>query len=280
MKYYALFNPNAGNNRGEEQAKTLTKVYDEKYVEFVDLTTVENYADFISRLNDDDAIVVCGGDGTLNRFINQTTGIEIKQNLLYYACGTGNDFYKEVGNEDGSPVDLKPYIKNLPTVTVNGKQYKFINGVGFGIDGYCCEKGDELREKNAKKINYTAIAIKGCFFHYKKTKATVIVDGVEYNFKNVWLSPAMFGKYYGGGMIPTPHQVRNSDKISVLVFHCFSKIKTLLIFSKIFKGEHIKHKKNIFELSGKNITVKFDKPRSLQIDGETIKNVTEYSATI
>ena len=30
-------------------------------------------------------------------------------------------------------------------------------------------------------------------------------------------------------------------------------------------------------LSGQKITVKFNKPRAIQIDGETIKNVTEYT---
>ena len=280
MKYYAFFNPLAGNKKGEEQAKTLTTFYDSNDVEFIDITKIESYNDFISKLDEDDAIVVCGGDGTLNKFVNAISEIDVKQEILYYACGTGNDFYKDVGKEDNSPVAIKSLIQNLPTVTVNGKQYKFLNGVGFGIDGYCCEKGEELREKNAEKINYTSIAIKGCFFHYKKCSATVIVDGAEYKFKNVWLSPTMFGKYYGGGMIPAPHQVRGSDKISLMVFHCFDKLKTLIIFSKIFKGEHIKHKKNIFEISGKTITVKFDQPRTVQIDGETIKNVTEYTATI
>lgn len=30
-------------------------------------------------------------------------------------------------------------------------------------------------------------------------------------------------------------------------------------------------------ITGKDITVRFDRPTALQIDGETIKNVTEYS---
>lgn len=31
-------------------------------------------------------------------------------------------------------------------------------------------------------------------------------------------------------------------------------------------------------LTGKEITVRFDSPAALQIDGETVKNVSEYSA--
>ena len=63
-----------------------------------------------------------------------------------------------------------------------------------------------------------------------------------------------------------------------MVFHGCGKIKTLCVFPSLFKGEHIKHKKNVDVLSGKKITVKFDSPRPLQIDGETVLGVTEYTA--
>ena len=50
-----------------------------------------------------------------------------------------------------------------------------------------------------------------------------------------------------------------------------------MIFPNIFKGTHVKSTKNVTVLSGKEITVKFDQPRTLQIDGETVFNVTEYT---
>ena len=79
-------------------------------------------------------------------------------------------------------------------------------------------------------------------------------------------------------MIPTPNQTRdNKETLSVLLFMGKSKLNTLMIFPSIFKGEHVKKTKNTKVLSGKEITVIFDKPRSLQIDGETILNVLEYT---
>ena len=162
----------------------------------------------------------------------------------------------------------------------------FINGVGYGIDGYCCEVGDMLHEKNDnentnKPINYTSIAIKGLLFHYKPTNATVTVDGKKHTYKKVWLAPTMNGKYYGGGMMPTPEQKRlqAEKKLSILVFHNSGKLKTLMIFPSLFKGKHIEYTKQVDILSGKEITVEFDRPAALQIDGETILNVTKYTAT-
>ena len=190
-----------------------------------------------------------------------------------------NDIEKKRGDE---PFSIKEYITNLPTVEVNGKTHKFLNNVGFGIDGYCCKVGDSLKKTDKKKINYTSIAIKGLLFHYKPTSAKVVVDGKEYKYKKVWIAPTMNGRKYGGGMIPTPAQERISDdkKLSVMLFHGSSKLKTLIIFPSLFKGEHVKKAKNITILTGKNITVKFDAPRPLQIDGETVLGVEEYTANV
>ncbi|MDE6074833.1 MAG: diacylglycerol kinase family protein, partial [Clostridia bacterium] len=201
--------------------------------------------------------------------------------VYYYAAGNGNDFWSDICRTAGDrPVELAPYIKDLPEVEVNGRSYKFINGVGFGIDGYCCEVGDKLKAAE-KKVNYTGIAIKGLLFNYKPANATVTVDGVSYSFKKVWIAPTMNGRMYGGGMMPTPAQDRlNAERtVSLCVFYGSGKLKTLMIFPSLFKGEHIKKKKNVKILSGKNITVQFDRPCALQIDGETILNVTEYTVT-
>lgn len=107
----------------------------------------------------------------------------------------------------------------LSYVTVQEQRYRFINGVGYGIDGYCCEVGDQLRKIPGKKIDYTAIAIKGMLFHYKSTNAKITVDGKIHTYKNVWIAPTMNGRFYGG-IMPTPDQHRNSSELSTLVFHC------------------------------------------------------------
>lgn len=90
----------------------------------------------------------------------------------------------------------------------------------------------------------------------------------------------MNGKFYGGGMIPTPNQDRlnSNGELSVIVMKGRSKIKTLMIFPKIFKGEHVKYEKAVKGLRGNDILVKFDKPTALQIDVETVLGVTEYHA--
>lgn len=280
MVGYVLYNPLAGDGNTLEEAKVLEATKEEELV-YCDITKIDDYARFLSELKEDDYIIICGGDGTLNRFINATDGLDIKNEIRYYAVGTGNDFAKDVGDGTDNPFRISEYIKDLPTVTVNGKTYRFLNGVGYGIDGYCCEVGDKLKAES-KKPNYTAIAIKGLLLHYKPTKATVTVDGKTYTYDKAWLAPTMNGRYYGGGMIPTPNQKRLGDDklVSLMVFHGSGKLRTLMIFPSIFKGEHVKHTKQVAVLEGNEITVEFDSPRALQIDGETVLDVRSYTVAI
>ncbi len=281
MKYCVLYNPFAGNGGSEEESRLIASAL-EGSVCREDMTKIGDPADFLRDYGEEDALIICGGDGTLNRFINAVDGIDIKCDILYYPMGTGNDFLHDIGiSREDCPVSIKKYITELPTVEVNGNTYRFLNNVGFGIDGYCCEVGDELKKTSDKPVNYTAIAIKGLLFHFKPANATVCVDGEEYSYKKVWIAPTMKGRYYGGGMMPTPEQDRAAEdgKLSLMLMHGSGKLKTLMVFPSLFKGEHVKHTEIVAIHTGHDISVTFDRPASLQIDGETILGVTSYKAT-
>ena len=282
QSYLILYNPQAGNGRGEENALTIQNILPEGKLTFRDMTQIGDYREFFSKLPRETSVVICGGDGTLNRFLNDTAGLSLRDDLFYYPGGSGNDFLRDVAQEGGPRlIRLKEYMEDLPQVTVNGKSYRFLNGIGYGIDGYCCQVGDELRESSAKKVNYTAIAIKGLLFHYKPTNAVVTVDGQKHTYKKVWLAPTMNGRYYGGGMMPTPAQDRLNPEgtVSAMVMYGAGKLKTLAVFPSIFKGEHVRHGEMVEVLTGHNIRVEFDRPTPLQIDGETIPDVTSYEVT-
>lgn len=280
MKYYVIYNSKSNNGRGYAGATTIQNVLQGEKIEYINSADIKNYDDFFAeKSGSDKRIVLCGGDGTLNYFINHTKEETRQIEFDYYPAGTGNDFCKDIESKPGQIVkNVNRYFQNLPKVTVNGKTYQFLNGVGYGIDGYCCEIGDIERSKSEKAVNYTMIAIKGILFHFKPRKATIIIDGKdEILIENAWLVPTMKGRCYGGGMYPTPKQDRMAadGKLSVMTYNTKSAMKALITFPKIFKGEHVKS--NVVSIyTGYNITVRFDKPCALQVDGETILNVSEY----
>ena len=124
MKYY-LYNSLANNGIKPQMAPGI---------ELVDAVGLD-YVAYLKNLAPEDEVVLIGGDGTVNYFVNAIKGYEPVNNIYLLANGTGNDFLTDIGKKPGEEILLNPYLKNLPTVWVNGMERLFINNMGFGIDG-------------------------------------------------------------------------------------------------------------------------------------------------
>ena len=278
---YILFNRLSNNSHGEADAREWAKNHniEAEYVGLIGL----NYKEFFDKLTEDDEAILCGGDGTVNYFANEMYGYEFKNKLSYAKCGSGNDFYRDVAEyEKDGRVDFLPFLKNLPLIKVNGIERRFLNGIGYGLDGETCLVGDEIREKDpSAQINYTNIAIKLLLGGYTLRKATVTVDGNSASYENVWLSSTMFGRYYGGGIMAAPNQNRLNEEHTCTVTTLSSKgrLKTFLRFPTFSKGKH-DGKKWVTHVTGHHFKIEFDIPCALQIDGDVIKDVKEYEVVI
>ncbi len=272
--YYLLYNLEANNSSSKDN---LIKLYSEK---FEGITPIIfnglDFEKFSKSINNVDTIILSGGDGTINHFVNLYKKYPFEADILYSADGTGNDFLRDI--EKDNLVRINEYINDLPKVIINNEERYFVNNSSFGLDGTVCEIADILKKKG-KKINYTNIAAKLLLFKYKPTNAKVIVDGKEYNYKNVWLASSMNGRYVGGGMMLAPTQDRLGNELSCVVIHGKNRLKIAIAFKTIFTGEHIKkYPKYVDIIKGKNIYVEFDRPNSIQVDGEVTLNVTSYTA--
>ena len=268
--FYIFYNPLSRGGEGKEIAEALSLNYQDKVM--INVLDDINYEKFFSSLNTEDQIIICGGDGTLNHFLNDTKDMIYKNDILFFSAGSGNDFIKDLGKEDGKLIKINDYVEKLPKCIVNGKEIIFFNGVGAGLDGYCCKVACDKRKKENIKINYTLVAIKGLIYGYKRNDMTVTIDGKEIKYKKVWLLSAMKGKFYGGGMMITPSQDRFSEnkELTMGILYNANKLKLLLLFKSIFKGKHVLYKDIFREIKFKNMHIKFNNMIPVQIDGEFI----------
>ena len=238
---YVLMNPKSNNGCGENQAREWAEKLSEK--QFVSVLDIKDMKEFFDNLKEDDVVYLSGGDGTLNHFANDLHGYCPTNQIYYVKSGSGNDFYHDSEDDavDGV-ISLNKYLVNLPVVTINGVERRFLNGIGYGIDGETCYEGDILRAKSDKPVNYGNIAIKLLLFHYKPHTATITVDGKVSRFKHVWFASTMKGRYYGGGMMVAPAQNRFNEvgTVSVVCLHKRSRIGTLLRFTSLFTGSRRK----------------------------------------
>ncbi len=278
--YTVLYNPLAGNGSGYKMAKSLKKKLKGDRLRYQDVTRILDYDDFLKSIPADEKLIVCGGDGTLNRFINFTDGVNLPNEIFYCPGGSGNDFMNDVGGPgEQGPLDITRFVEKLPLASVKGKNYYFQNGIGMGIDGYCCEVGERTRGTSKKPINYTKIALEGFLFKFEPRNAVVTIDGKTTGYRNVWMAATMVGRYLGGGMMLTPDQDRlNPDHtVSVMILHKVGRLAVLPLLTKVFKGEHVKYTQYVEIITGHEIKIQYDRPAPIQIDGEVIPAATEYT---
>ncbi len=278
---YVLMNPKSNNGCGEKQAREWAEKLSEKTV--VSVLDIKDMQEFFEQLAEEDVVYLSGGDGTLNHFANDLHGYCPSNRIYYVKSGSGNDFYRDAEADavDGV-IPLNRYLENLPVVTINGVERRFLNGIGYGLDGETCYEGELLRERSDKPVNYGNIAIKLLIHGYHLHKATITVDGKVSKFEHVWLASTMKGRYYGGGMKVAPAQDRFNKEgtVSVVCLHKRNRLGTLLRFPGLFSGDHVKKSDWCHVFEGKEVKVEFEQPCAIQVDGEVIPKVTSYTVRV
>ena len=278
-KYLVLYNPNSKGGKGQEDAKRIENFLTaEDTVEYKDSLELYHNIDLVNTIPEDVRIVFTGGDGTVNRVVNFMSENAIKRTVYYFPAGSGNDFIIDLDKKKNcTPFAINDYMEHLPEVHVNGIVCKFVNGIGYGLDGYCCEEKDRLNAVG-KNRSYTMIAFLGMLGKFKPVHAKITVDGEMREYDNLYMAPTMFGRHYGGGVKITPMQNRHNPEHTVTsaALVCKSRLKLIPIFLMITQGLGEKIPKTATYRQGKHVKVEFDRPVALQIDGETVLNVTEY----
>ncbi len=95
MNYHILYNPLACNGQGEEEAMKLKMLLAGNQLTFHNVIEAIDYKEFFDSLSPKDHITICGGDGTLNHFVNDIAGLSVQNPILYYSTGSGKDFLRD-----------------------------------------------------------------------------------------------------------------------------------------------------------------------------------------
>lgn len=82
FNYAVLYNPYAGNGQGQERAQDLKTILSGDDLEFYNMTLIRDYAAFFESLPYGTRVIISGGDGTLNRFINDTINLSVRGKQL------------------------------------------------------------------------------------------------------------------------------------------------------------------------------------------------------
>lgn len=274
-----LYNPlsRSGNNQklikklvnklAKENRKIITK----------DITRITNVEEFINDFDESDRFIIIGGDGTLNVLANKIQHLNIKQDILLYKAGTGNDFVRSITKKKGL-VDIKKYLFDLPKVEFLDQTKYFLNGIGLGLDGLVVNIVNTSRLKN-NKFNYFRNALKG-FKEYKVQPAEIIIDNEIIKVDKAWMVAIMNSEYFGGGMKIAPYANRNERMLDIVIVKNVSRFVLFLIFPTIYFGAHKFFKKYVNIIKSKEVVVKFENDQYLQIDGDDFPLIKKVKVSI
>ena len=235
----------------------------------------EQAREAILKISSDGAhphVIAVGGDGTFNNVINSIPDFD-KVNVGFIPAGTGNDFALSLGisHDPITAIDdiLAGNVKNIDLIDVDGKIC--LNVTATGLDIEVLRTYNKMKHFKGKiKYNLALIKTLLCFGSYK---AVIKIDGQELN-RDAFLVAAGNAKYFGGGMMVTPHAEVDDGKISVTIIKRLNKLKIPFVLLKFMKGKHDKIRKycESYLCDEFEVILPEEKVPAVNIDGEIFEN--------
>lgn len=269
-----LFNPLSRNGKGQKSVEKLSKQLLKQKREFrlVNILEITNIHDFIEENQVVDRFIIIGGDGTLNKLINEVKRKEIIPDICLYRSGTGNDFARSIKHKKGI-VSIKEYLRGLPTVSFNDQEKYFLNGVGLGLDGLTVSKVNNSRFRK-NKLNYFRHALEA-FREHKPGKITIDTKNQTIIVDKAWLVVVMNDKYLGGGMKIAPKANRNNEMLNVVIIKDAPRYLVPFLMPTIYLGIHTMFKKYVKVIETKEVTITSENSTFMQMDGEDYNNINK-----
>jgi len=266
-----LYNPLSKNNKGNVQTHKLVRYYKKNNIPFrlKSIVKISDMKVFLENKQQYEKVILLGGDGTINRFVNNTFDYDIKQDIFLKKNGSGNDYLRSLkGNDQLSQCIMEGTFDT-------GYKTHYINAIGMGLDGYVGYLIEQSKRKG--KFRYFFNTLKG-LVKYIPEPLELIIDGKEFKFKKAYLVAMSNGQYFGGGMKVAPDGNIADEKLDIFVLHSIKKMLVFPIFFTIYLGKHRMFKKYVFYKKGKNIKASFTTPQIAQSDGETYYDITSIES--
>ena len=229
-------------------------------------------------INNEDIIVIVGGDGSLNHFITLYQKYDFNNYISYIPAGSGNDFARS----QQIPLDLNQAIENFFRVKEkqtlscihaweNSKEHYAINSIGIGIDGLINQL---VNAKGSKKrfgaLAYSSVLITA-FKKQKKFPVTLKINEKKYEFKKAQLVLVANNSYFGGGINIIPNANGKDNKLDVLIADDVSFKSLLAIISNILMNKnHLDHP-NLHVFQSDKIQLQINSNQYGQKDGEVFR---------
>ena len=268
-----IVNPKANRGKVTKKVKTLEKLLTEREIDYaIHYTTAKGVATELARefsSAPDSTVVAVGGDGTINEVLN---GLQVENaNFGIIPSGSGNDFISAAGipTDTEKALDLILYGETKPTDFMLCGGIRGMNIIGTGIDVDIlkrCRTFKVLKGKLQYLVSLIISLLKFEFYKFfiEKNDEKVEQEGLIVAVGN--------GSQFGGGIRMCPEAKIDDGLLDFVVAGKLKKSKIPGAFIKLMQGKILEQDFTTFERR-ENVKITFDKPVTIQIDGELYENI-------
>ncbi|NGM84400.1 diacylglycerol kinase family lipid kinase [Paenibacillus sp. 7124] len=278
--YLFVINPRSGGGAGRKVWQRIERMLKERGAEYEALLTGSassagsDVMQALSRWERWSACVVVGGDGTIHSVLEalRTRGVS----LGIIPAGSGNDTARAFGIplEAEAALDAALAGIRVPADLLAANGVYTLTAVASGFDAQVAENVNSSRYKrlcnalHAGQLAYL-IGILHTLITFKPCGASVLCDGQEHRFEDVWLAAVCNLPSYGGGLLIAPQARPDDGWLDVCVVHGCSRMQLLRLFPTVLKGSHVSLP-FVTMLRGTSAAVHFDREQPAIGDGESI----------
>jgi len=230
-------------------------------------------------------VIAIGGDGLVNLCLQYLAQSGLTLGVI--PAGTGNDFARAVGvNKMSVPEIFNLYTRTDPVkidlghVKSSATEKWFVQVLSTGFDAEVNSRANKIKWPRGKS-KYTIATVR-TLARFKPINYKIDIDARKFD-QSAMLFTIANGETYGGGMRICPGASNSDGIFEILLVRPVSRFVLLTIFPKVFKGNHIPHRK-IDTYRAKVVTI--SAPTSSYADGEyvahlpiTVTNVSNALST-
>lgn len=273
MRITLIVNPVAGRRRGARAAAQALGVLAAAGVE-VDVrhTAGPGDAERLSReaaAEGPDAVVVCGGDGSLSQAVRGLLDTGVPVGLI--PAGTGNDFARAAGISREPRVAAAQIVggraRAVDLLETDGGAVLALNVMGVGFDARVCERINRRRRVVSGKLAYLP-AVARELISYRPIEVRLRVDDRWWE-GHVLLLAVANANSYGAGMKISPRSRIDDGLLDVVVVQALSRVEFIRSFPRVFRGTHLDHPA-VVALRGREVEVLTEEPCPVLSDGDLV----------
>ena len=262
MKYIFIINAIAGIGKYKKILPNIEKICKERKIEYEIryISEEKDGSQIASEYKDEEnAIYVVGGDGTITRTLAGIVGTKNKLGVI--PSGSGNDTYRTI--------KMLPKGETKIDLAKINDTY-FINVACTGVDAEVANNLDKLKETKIPTSQLYNASIVYTFVKFKHKRMKLHTSIKDIDSKYTILSICN-GAYYGGGFNIAPKAELTDGLLDIYYAEKMSKIKMIPLLLKMKRGKH-EGKRKIHKFRTNHVEIDFEEEITFNVDGEKVTN--------